>query len=569
MTGISILIVDDDRLLVEKMKNTMDWEGLNISAVLTAYNIRQAEDVLNACPVQILLCDVDMPQGSGLELLAWIRSTGLKVECVFLSSYANFTYAQKALSLSACEYLLKPIANVDLERVLKRVVDSVREKRRSSGIQPEPPALDRNRLWEKLLLRQAPWDDMMQESATSRLFNPKEKFCMVFMCVLPSASRKPEKKESAILDFQIRDSVTDFFQNMEQKTGREELPETEWDSRRRELPETEKDSRREELSEKEQDSRRKELLEAVVHISEQEWILVMRCGEDWKTMKETIQNLVRYLRQQMDHPMAVCAGTPTPVENMSAGIEQLDALIASVVMDEDEIIFEDDWTMRKRTTAVPWKVWEKELLETGNVARTEERILYYIDEQRKSDGWNRNFLSCFLRELEQMMYFYLNEYGYSYTQLFDEQEFDKYERAAKTSVGKTKEFVLYIFEKLKGGRKAFTSQEDVVCRIKEYIESHLGENLSRSVLSQEVFLSEGYITQIFLKETGSSLPSYIAQRRIEKAKEYLEHSGLPVSRIASEVGYNNFSYFSKTFRELVGCTPNEYRTSIDKKRNRF
>ncbi|MCD7833752.1 MAG: response regulator [Lachnospiraceae bacterium] len=545
MNEISILIVDDDRLLVEKMKNTVDWEGLNISAVLTAYNIRQAEDILNACPVQILLCDVDMPQGSGLELLAWIRSIGLEVECVFLSSYANFTYAQKALSLSACEYLLKPIANVDLERVLKRVVDSVQEKRRTSDIQPEPFAADRSKLWEKLLLRQALWDDMMRESTANSLFRPKEEFCLIYMYVLPSAPGKLEKTEFAVLDFRIRDSMTNFFQKTEQ------------DSRRGELPETERDSRREEL------------LEAVVHLSEQEWILVMHCGEDWMTMKETIRNLARCLRQQMDHPMAVCAGTPTPVENMSAGIERLDALIAGVVMDEDEIIFEDDWTMRKRTTAAPWKVWEKELLETGKVARTEERILCYIEEQRKNDGWNRNSLSCFLRELEQMMYFYLNEYGYSYTQLFDEQEFDEYERAAKTSVGKTKEFVLYIFEKLKGGRKAFTSQEDVVCRIKEYIESHLGDNLSRSVLSQEVFLSEGYITQLFLKETGSSLPSYIAQRRIEKAKEYLEHSRLPVSHIASEVGYNNFSYFSKTFRELVGCTPNEYRTSIDKKRNCF
>ena len=45
-----------------------------------------------------MLCDIDMPQGSGLELLEWLRNHEIQIECIFLSSYANFAYAQKALS---------------------------------------------------------------------------------------------------------------------------------------------------------------------------------------------------------------------------------------------------------------------------------------------------------------------------------------------------------------------------------------------------------------------------------------------------------------------------------------
>ena len=71
---------------------------------------------------------------------------------------------------------------------------------------------------------------------------------------------------------------------------------------------------------------------------------------------------------------------------------------------------------------------------------------------------------------------------------------------------------------------------------------------------------EDYVSKLFMKTTGMSLPNYIAERRIERAKEYLRTSSLPISKIAMEVGYGNFSYFSKTFRELVGCTPNEYRS---------
>ena len=79
-------------------------------------------------------------------------------------------------------------------------------------------------------------------------------------------------------------------------------------------------------------------------------------------------------------------------------------------------------------------------------------------------------------------------------------------------------------------------------------------------LAGKGFLSEDYVSKLFMKTTGMSLPNYIAERRIERAKEYLRTSSLPISKIAMEVGYGNFSYFSKTFRELVGCTPNEYRS---------
>lgn len=126
--GISILIVDDDKLLVEKLEETVNWSGIGIDMVFTANNIRQAQKLLEEYPIEMLLCDIDMPQGNGLELLEWIRYKKLDIECTFLSSYANFAYAQMALKLSSREYLLKPISNADLETALRRIVGIVQEK---------------------------------------------------------------------------------------------------------------------------------------------------------------------------------------------------------------------------------------------------------------------------------------------------------------------------------------------------------------------------------------------------------------------------------------------------------
>ena len=142
--GISILIVDDDKLLVEKLEETVNWSGIGIDMVFTANNIRQAQKLLEEYPIEMLLCDIDMPQGNGLELLEWIRYKKLDIECTFLSSYANFAYAQMALKLSSREYLLKPISNVDLETALRRIVGIVQEKHQKQKKQekqekPEEP----------------------------------------------------------------------------------------------------------------------------------------------------------------------------------------------------------------------------------------------------------------------------------------------------------------------------------------------------------------------------------------------------------------------------------------------
>ena len=53
--------------------------------------------------------------------------------------------------------------------------------------------------------------------------------------------------------------------------------------------------------------------------------------------------------------------------------------------------------------------------------------------------------------------------------------------------------------------------------------------------------------------------NYITTYRLEKAKELLLNPDIPVGTVALKVGYGNYSYFSKLFKDVIGCTPNEYR----------
>lgn len=545
MQGISILIVDDDKLLVQKLEKTMKWEKLGITTVLTAYNIRQARTLMEEYPVQLLLCDIDMPQGNGLELLEWVREQKMDIECVFLSSYANFSYAQMALRLSSKEYLLKPISNADLERALERVLkDVVKKKKRPVCVEDE----QNKKLWEDLLLRRIPDGYCIADGINKGIYHEEDRFCFVMIRLMESEGRKIEKKDVAIHDFILRNVSEEFFQS----------------KRLHKSP-----------------------LEALVRIGDVEWMMVLNCGAASDAVSEQavvgkpdndkhmssllshMEELMAQLRKVLDCRVGIYLGSPTFFKDAGNARDSLEELEEQSVLDEDYILYGGGWK-RSRLPLVeaPWEAWQKELSCTNRILDTEEHMLEYVERQRRLGGWSRRSLDEFLRRTVQMLYHYLGERKWDYSQIFDHGEFSGYEEAARLSMVGAKEFISYIFQKLDANQSASSDKKDVVRQMKDYIEQNLSQTISRSDLARTVYLSEGYLSKIFLKETGVSLPAYIAERRIEKAKEYLEHSMLPVSRIAIEVGFHNFSYFSKTFRELTGCTPNEYRTRINKKEHK-
>lgn len=104
-----------------------------------------------------------------------------------------------------------------------------------------------------------------------------------------------------------------------------------------------------------------------------------------------------------------------------------------------------------------------------------------------------------------------------------------------------------------GGRKA-------VAMAIQYIEDHFGENMKLTDLTGYVNLSVSYFSALFKRTTGIGVIEYLNKTRIKKAKEmFANHRDYSVSEVAYMVGFDNLSYFSKTFKKYEGMTPAEYR----------
>lgn len=99
----------------------------------------------------------------------------------------------------------------------------------------------------------------------------------------------------------------------------------------------------------------------------------------------------------------------------------------------------------------------------------------------------------------------------------------------------------------------------IVDKIKEIIHQNVNQVITRETIGKEIFLNPDYLSKKFKKETGQSLSDYITEIKIIEAKRLLMNTDKSIGIIAADLGYTNFSYFSKMFKEQTGMTPNKYR----------
>ncbi|MFP5114023.1 response regulator transcription factor [Bacillaceae bacterium C204] len=93
----------------------------------------------------------------------------------------------------------------------------------------------------------------------------------------------------------------------------------------------------------------------------------------------------------------------------------------------------------------------------------------------------------------------------------------------------------------------------------DYINNHLKNELTQKEVADHVHLNPSYLSVLFKEHVKLTFSEYVTRRRIQRAKELLISTNLPINDIAEESGYKTAKYFIKIFKELEGMTPSAYR----------
>ena len=126
---MNLLIVDDQPQVTDGLERGIPWNNLGFRNVFKAYNALDARKILLEQPISVMLCDIQMPVENGLELFAWMKQQGMQTRMIFLTSHAEFEYAQQALKLGSADYIIQPAPYSDIYDAVRIAVQDVQAER--------------------------------------------------------------------------------------------------------------------------------------------------------------------------------------------------------------------------------------------------------------------------------------------------------------------------------------------------------------------------------------------------------------------------------------------------------
>ncbi len=153
----SIFLADDEAWVVFGLKKRIEKSGLPFQVIGESNNgVTAFEEIMEKKP-DVVITDIRMPGLDGLELIEKIRRENLDIEVIFISGYAEFEYAKKALQMGAVDFLVKPVGMEELRDVLMCI------ERKKAG-QPEQKKVEPD-------IQQPMWKSVVKKIQTRYMEN--------------------------------------------------------------------------------------------------------------------------------------------------------------------------------------------------------------------------------------------------------------------------------------------------------------------------------------------------------------------------------------------------------------
>ncbi|OPH56966.1 DNA-binding response regulator [Paenibacillus ferrarius] len=514
-----LLIVDDEEFIANGIRASVNWSKFGIIYVSVVNSARKAKEHYSKHPVDIMLCDIEMPQGSGLELYEWVREEHPWTECVFLTCHADFQYAKKAIQLGSFEYLLKPAPPEELERVMMELIKKISKDRKSATIVIE-------RFWQDLLKQVTPSrpDNIKEEILKHNIpYTSKMKFLPVLISI-----HHWEKELNAQEALNMEYAVTNALEEL---------------------------------------VIRPVATSHIVRIKVNQLLALFPTQHTIETREEEfLQEIVKRFglfidlcNRHLGCHLSCYLGQPTEIHDMRGMVEDLEGFRKMQVNAVDRVVHIEEKITHETPFPMPsMKVWS-ELIKQGDKKKLLVESQQFLESLKQIEWLNSKSLQKFYLNFQHMVMQTLQQKGLFTEDMLSDHFAPERISSAVKSVKDLQDWVKDVLEIAMTSIEGPGSNETVVEKIKRYIAANIDQEMSRQYIADYIDLSPDYMVKLFKKETGLSISEYILKERIDLAKELLIKSETSISNVSLAVGFVNFSYFSTLFKKEVSMTPQEYR----------
>jgi AraC-like DNA-binding protein len=109
-------------------------------------------------------------------------------------------------------------------------------------------------------------------------------------------------------------------------------------------------------------------------------------------------------------------------------------------------------------------------------------------------------------------------------------------------------------------RVSTAAKRETLSRLAQFLRANFDRQVSLTSAAEDIGLTPTYLAHLVKKETGKTFVELLTERRLDRAKELLLHSSLPIARIAEMSGFSDFAYFTRRFKQISGVSPSRFRS---------
>ena len=531
---MKVLIVDDEAKVCNLVRKLVDWEGLGLELAGILHDGAEALTFIREHQPDIVITDIRMPGCNGIDMISQIRQMNLKTHFIIISGYRQFEYATHAIKYGVEDYLLKPLKQKDIDRVLHKIIqeNALHEADRAEkATLMKSVGMERGRLRERFL------NDLLDGKIVPAELSPAmiaERYGCSFtdgallLVVVQNLSlfRPEEQAGLALMNGKIKTIV-----------------------------------------ENELGSAFTQMVAAVQN--DRVACVVCATPEQLAGLHKALRRVGAGIQGLSDifespHFMVVASLPVHSVQDLPRCVDQLDRVLAQRLLlpmnptvqyapDFEPVFTLNDLIGFKTRNDLRLAVSALDDVQLAQVIRGVQAVL--LAEPRRT-GWDARAAYF---ELIRLFLAATLDCGMKAPTSLEAELAQCYQTAASVPelFDRLTERLANAMADWQVGKSAEESRPIRMAR--KYIHQHYAEALTLQMLSDLVALNATYFSSAFKRETGQTFLDYVTQVRVDAAKEMLADTELGIGDIAERVGYQDIKYFYKRFKKFAGLGPKEYR----------
>lgn len=512
---MNVFIADDEQLVLEGLKQIIDWESLGFSICGTAMNGQDALNKILSLRPELVLLDIRMPKMNGIEVVKNAMESGFSGKFIILSGLSDFKLAQTAMRYGVDFYLTKPIDEEELEQSVSTVRHIIEKETRASRSYSQYRDKARDNILREILLNTCNYHTLD--------LNDLHLNCDIYQVI--TYGNYNQSALHLAWDFSELMRVTN------------------------------------------QDSQTYDILEI-----DQRRIILLK-GE---FAIERFNNLLKHYHAKpqkgspFDSIFLTYGRQVIRIEDIHLSYQDVCLLEERrfFCMPDQHVIGYDEFHMHLAST---------HLFTQDLAPRYAESFSNYIQSHNPTliSGTLKElsgYLSGCTAEITDIKHFLIDIYilvKQKIMQVFPQTDLPFLANASVIILIEEKyylyEIIGFLGEQFEMWMHSvgYSSGENVLDEVLHYIQNNYQENLKLETLAPLFGYNSSYLGRLFTKKLDVNFNAYLDQVRIARAKELLDDGSLKVYEIAERVGYSNVDYFHRKFKKYEGTSPAEYR----KKRN--